>query len=390
MGTTTGFRIDHCSFNNLNDDAVYIYNAACGVIDHCSFYNLQGDAAHGICIYHDQWANQTLGDGSWDTPVEWGTTNAVYIEDCTGTNTILTGWAMLDSFGGAHFVFRHNTVVNGFISNHGTESTGLDRGARSMEVYYNNFIHTNEYVTAVCFRSGTGVIWSNTTLGFENMATASNYRCTDYYNYWGASDGTNGLDLDQSATNQPLLTVTHTGPNNSTALVVSNANWTANQWVGYSVIDMNTLGTTNFGMIRSNNATTAYLCLPEIHTPTVFNAGDVIQFYKVVAALDMPGMGLSGVLNRDPKTSYPLPPWPSQTAEPIYCWGNNVNGGVSAVTSSYPIVANGTNIINGVAKPGYIPLTYPHPLALIGTNNAIVPDQTPPAAPTNLRIATSP
>jgi hypothetical protein len=389
MGTTTGFRVDHCAFNNLNDDAVYAYNASCGVIDHCTFYNLLGDASHAVCVFHDVWANQTFGDGSWDTPVEWGTTNAVYVEDCAFTNTIDPSWACLDSFGGAHWVFRHNTVYNGYVCNHGTESTGIDRGTRSEEVYLNTFIHTSNFTTVVCFRSGTGVIWSNTATGFYNMATVNNYRCSDYFPYWGAADGTNALDSNANA-GTPVLTVTHTGPNNSTALVVSNANWTTNQWVGFSVIDTNILGTTNFGLINSNSANTVYLVIPQISPRTMFNTGDTVQFFQISQALDMPGTGLSAPLNRAPKTSYPLPPWPSQAIEPIYCWGNSLNGSVGTIGSAYPIITEGTYFFDGVAKPGYTPLTYPHPLVLIGTNSITVPTETPPAAPTNLRIATSP
>jgi hypothetical protein len=388
MGTTTGFRIDHCAFNNINDDAIYIYNAACGVIDHCTFYNLQGQAAHGICINHENWANQTFGDGAWDTPEDWGTTNSVYIEDCAGTNTLLSSWAMVDSFGGAHYVFRHNNVFHGYVCNHGTESTGLDRGTRSEEVYLNTFIHSN-FVTAACFRSGTGVVWSNTAVGFTYIATVNSYRCSDFYNYWGAADGTNELDLD-ATTNTPILVVTHTGPNNSTALIVSNANWAPNQWVGYSVIDVTEPGVTNFGMINSNNATTAYLVIPEIHQSTVFNTGDTVQFYQVNQALDMPGTSTTAVLNRNPKSGQPLAPWPSQTIEPVYSWGNTVNGAVGGVTTAFPVLMQGTYFINGTPKPGYIPLTYPHPLTLIGTTNAATPAETPPSAPTNLRIATSP
>jgi hypothetical protein len=174
-------------------------------------------------------------------------------------------------------------------------------------------------------------------------------------------------------------------------LVVSNANWTVNQWLGYSVIDINTVGNTNFGLINSNTATTACLVIPQISPRTVFNTGDTVQFYQISQALDMPGCGLSAALNRDPKTNYPLPPWPTEAIEPIYCWGNTVNGAVGSIASAYPVITAGTFYFNGVAKPGYVPLTYPHPLVSSGgTTNIAAPTELPPAPPTNLRVASSP
>jgi hypothetical protein len=383
MGTTTGCRVDHCSFNNLNDDAIYYYNAACGVVDHCSFYNLQGVEGHALVIMHESWANQSFGDGSWDTPVQWGTTNAVYIEDCGFTNTFSAtgGWAWIDSFAGAHWVFRHNFVLNGFLCNHGTESTGLFRGTRSEEVYLNTFIQSNIYANTVSFRSGSGVLWSNTAVGYQSLANLHNYRCSDYFPYWGAADGTNVLDSNTN-NSASLFTVTHTGANNSTVLVVSNANWIPNQWAGYSVIDINTPGTTNFGMIYSNSVTSAYLQGPQVHTSTMFNTGDVVRFYLVAHALDMPGSGPCAALTRDPNTFYPLAPWPSQAIEPVYAWGNTLDGTVGTLASPFPIISEGTYFFNGVAKPGYAPLTYPHPLTLVGSTLLAVA----PLPPTGLRV----
>ncbi len=378
FGYTTSFRVDNCAFNGIYNTGIYPWDAACGVIDHCVF-NLSGDP-HGIFIYHDKWANQTFGDGAWDTPVAWGTSNAVYIESCNFTNVTMYPWSCLDCFAGAHFVFRYNNVINGFVTTHGTESGGLYRSPRSFEIYCNNFVMSNAYPNALSFRGGTGVIFSNTARGYSEFGSVSAYRCSDNYQNWGAAQGTNTLDLIM--TNGPFLTVTHSGSNGSDFLQVSDANWTTNQWKGYSVIDTSEPnGTTNFGMIRSNNANTAYFVTPETHPMPVFHTGDVVNFYKVIWARDMPGMSTGPKVPRNPTTFVPVLPWPPQTIEPIYCWSNIFDGKVGDLVPNYPVLVEGIHWTNGVVKPGYIPLVYPHPL---------VTGVSVPLPPSNLRVATGP
>jgi hypothetical protein len=271
-----------------------------------------------------------------------------------------SSWAVVDSFCGARWVFRHNTVTNGWISNHGTESTANFRGTRSCEIYMNTFSNPN-WINAIEFRSATGVVWSNTASGYRILCRLSNYRDLDGFKFWGAANGTN--PLDKNAPDGPFLTVTHTGKNHSEELVVADANWTANQWAGYSAIDQNEQGVTNFGTIYSNTATTAYLMGPAAHPHTVFNTGDTVKFYKVIDALDMPGMGQCGPLKRDSQGS-PSGPWPNQTIEPVYAWGNTLNGAKTGVTTINPVIVPEVQFLNDTVKPGYTPLPYPHPLTL--------------------------
>jgi hypothetical protein len=378
FGYTTAFRVDNCAFNGIYNTGIYPWDAACGVIDHCVF-NLSGDP-HGIFIYHDKWANGTFGDGAWDTPVAWGSSNAVYVESCAFTNNSVYPWSVLDCFAGAHFVFRYNTVVNGFVTDHGTESGGLYRGPRSFEVYGNTFLMSNDYPNALSFRGGTGVIWSNTAKGYTEFGSLSAYRCSDIYQNWGAAQGTNTLDM--CATNGPFLTVTHTGTNKSPMLVVSGANWSINQWKGYSVIDISEPGaSTNFAMIRSNNATTACFITPETRGNTVFNNGDTVVFYQVLGARDMPGMSTGPPVTRNSTTFVPILPWPAQQIEPIYCWNNTLDGVPANLVANYPVIVQGIHWTNGVVKPGYIPLIFPHPL---------ISGVTIPLPPSNLRVAGSP
>jgi hypothetical protein len=357
-GSTTEFRIDHCGFFQLLNRGISTWESTCGVIDHCVF-NLQGQS-YALLIHHELWAGQTFGDGSWDTPAGWGTSNAVYIEDCVFSNTTKVPWSAVDSYSGARWVFRHNKVLNANMVTHGTESTGLNRGARFCEIYLNECRDEKHWPNMIKLRSASAVIWSNTASGYRVLCVPDDYRNTDFLGFWGAANGINLLDKNEPG---PILVVTHTGPAGSTNLIVAGADWKVNQWAGYSVIDINTQGTTNFGIIYSNTATEAYLSDPQVHKPTVFNTGDTIQFYKVVAALDMPGMGMSAKLSRG-AGSKPLPPWPNQQIEPIYSWGNTLNGADGGVTPRIAILVEGVHFFNDTPKPGYTPFTYPHPLTV--------------------------
>jgi hypothetical protein len=354
-GGTTGFRVDHCLFSQVVNNGVYAWDSTCGVIDHCVF-DMRGPA-HAICISHQLWAGKTFGDGSWDTPAGWGTGDAVYIEDCDFNNTSKLPWAAVDSFSGARWVFRHNKVLNANIVTHGTESTGLNRGARYVEIYLNEFRDPNGWANTIKLRSASAVIWSNTASGYRVLCSPEDYRTTDTLGTWGAADGTNPLDKNEPG---PVMVVTHTGRAGSPVLAVAGANWKDNQWVGYSVIDVTDH---QFGIIISNNAAEAFLGEPERHKPTVFNTGDTVQFYKVVAALDMPGMGMSDKLSRNIENK-PRPPWPNQQIEPIYSWGNTLNGVDAGVVPRSPIMLEGVHYFNDTPKPGYTPFTYPHPLAV--------------------------
>jgi hypothetical protein len=354
-GSTTSFRVDHCGFTDLRNDAVFVWDSACGVIDHCVFH-MHGPP-NAVDVSHQLWAGQMYGDGSWDTPVEWGSSNAVYIEDCVFSNETRWPWAVLDSFYGARWVFRHNEVFNGNLVTHGTESSALSRGARSCEVYLNQFRDTNNWPNAIKLRSATAVIWSNTASGYRTFCFPENFRNTDAYKFWGPANGKNPLDKNEPG---PIQVVTHTGPLKSQKLVVSGANWKSNEWVGFSVIDVTHH---QFGLIRSNSATEAYLAEPEAHEPTVFNTGDRVEFYKIIAALDMPGMGLCDKLKRGAE-GQPLPPWPNQQIEPIYSWSNTLNGANAKIVVVGKVMLRGVHYFDDTPKPGYTPLTYPHPLAM--------------------------
>jgi hypothetical protein len=75
-----------------------------------------------------------------------------------------------------------------------------------------------------------------------------------------------------------------------------------------------------------------------------------------------------------------------QLLEPVYAWGNTLNGKEVGVAvqdlggRSFDHMKDGRDFINGTPRPGYRPYTYPHPLR----------SQWPPASPADTQKPTSP
>jgi hypothetical protein len=388
-------RIDHCSFTNVADVIVYWYGSAFGLIDHC-YYTVStsvNDAFTYVGLLtwnHDIYG---LGDQSWMTSSGLGTSNAVFIENCSFYNdnsVYICCPGLTDSAGGGRWVFRYNFCTNFHIACHGTESGGSQRGTRLAEVYCNTFINSNTFANMFQYRAGTGVVFSNICYGFGEVASLDQYRTETFTPlFWSGAQGTNQFDL-QTSTNA-LFDVTNTSTNGSYTLVVSNATWTANQYIGYSVIDLNTNYnyTTNFGIISSNTSTTAYF-VPSPKDPSYmsFQTGDVCEFHKITAVLDMPGMGFCTNQIGRISTVNPAPNgvWPGQAIEPIYSWSNTLSASASGssptdggLVPNIGLITNGVHFFNDIQKPGYVPFTYPHPLSLIGTT--LYPPLNPRVAP---------
>jgi len=346
FGASKMVRVDNCRFEIEHNRGMYIWEQVCGVIDNCIFDMTDNQA---MVIFHNTWDNQSWGDGSFSTPVDWGGTNSMYIEACTFTKE--PNGAVIDSFAGARYVLRHNSFINSFAASHGTESTQRYRGMRAIEVYMNTFQDDSNLARPIDFRSGTGVLWSNIVSGYASFATLVNYRSTDAYAPWGAADGQNAWDL-----NQPGIagSGTHRGTNATTILRVPGAGWTADQWKGHTFLNTTTL---KAGLCFSNSSEFAFFVNPVIGSNRLlFSDGESFQIRKVRHALDMPGMGQSNLL---PATAG----WPNQQVEPIYEWGNRLNGGDGDISTAYHVMRAGEHFFNDTVKPNYVPLVYPHPLA---------------------------
>jgi hypothetical protein len=88
--------------------------------------------------------------------------------------------------------------------------------------------------------------------------------------------------------------------------------------------------------------------------------------------LDQIGRGAGNLISGD--APGPLA-WPQQASEPLYQWNNTFNGGPVNASSQNSSIQVSRDYFNNVAKPGYAPYTYPHPL----TNGGL-------PTPTNLQV----
>lgn len=412
----SSWRIDHNIFNGLYSKSIATYGSAFCVIDDNAFYE------RAISITDDSaYPNDGEGDFSWSQPPTYGlnSSNALYIENNYMTN--LEGYVAsvgaCDGSGGARMVFRYNTIWNDCFNNHGTETGGRVRGERSFEIYSNSFNFTPNDPNYPCFaammiRSGGGVIFGNTCTGYQALAAIRNFRSTDSFcGEWDPFCGADGLCPYDSNSPTLYLSGINSAPSGSTYLQVAGANWTPNQWTGYTLMNLNS---GLFSVVLSNTANTmTYIgSTPQTaslieHTVMTFNPGDPFQLHLVYAALDQPGRG-SGDLLQDEgletngvlftqllgefgefldqslaasgilitiDTNTGVPSYPNEALDPIYSWSNTVSsvwgqsGSLAEMSSLYPGIQQGRDFYNDTPKPGYTPFIYPHPLD-VNTNNS--------------------
>ena len=133
-----------------------------GLVDHCFF-----DTALG----HPGWQAINFGGNgflSFTNPIPYGTTNAVYVEDCYFRNRYFTnahtkgGNGFWDGYRGVQAVVRHS-IIDGD-ANTGTHGYDSDMiGCRTRETYLNIF--TNQTARSGLeidlVRSGSLLVWSN-------------------------------------------------------------------------------------------------------------------------------------------------------------------------------------------------------------------------------------
>jgi VCBS repeat-containing protein len=173
------------------------------------------------------------GDGTWASSAGLGTANAVFIED----NTFINCKHSVSSNNGSHIVVRYNLIqydINGqqALDTHGGY-WGSDCGTRAFE-FYNNTIELPDVAgseRAICIRGGEGVIFNNTTRGY------------DYAVLFRVEDG-------QTTTSYPLpyqpkkvyvwnntstgQNVGYSNVNNTTTYIKQNRDWFASAMSGYT------------------------------------------------------------------------------------------------------------------------------------------------------------
>lgn len=209
--SSSGFRVDHCDFQNLTKRGLEAYATATsyGVVDHCTFTKLSG-TPQGVSVFGD-------GDAAWNRPLGLGVEEAaVYVEDCTFTWPS-SGDSCVDIYSGGRLVFRHNVVTNCNIGSHGLDS-GAYRSAVSWEIYDNTSTVTTTLSRQFFFRGGTGVVYDNhitSSYGsISNNIEVTCYRATgtligdttySMYLPWGHVTGSNPYDGNTDSYGWPAL-----------------------------------------------------------------------------------------------------------------------------------------------------------------------------------------
>lgn len=202
-----GWRIDHIRFkyggSSSNTNAFVVIGVNWGLVDNCIFDTAGIGKGYAImtqyAYYQGEASLQPPNSGYYahSLPINLGTDEAIYIEDCTVNFTGAkqgTGSFVFNQAYGGNLVLRHNYIKGTYLQNHSARMN--DRGAVSFEIYNNNFLGDTFYRPAL-FRSGTGVIFNNTVSGYSgtNNFNIDNQRtCLEFTGTFDRCDGTNTYD----------------------------------------------------------------------------------------------------------------------------------------------------------------------------------------------------
>jgi hypothetical protein len=406
FGYSGQIHVANIFFQNVDCSAIRFNEGTYGCVDDCQFVETNYDIDQ---IYGENGAlggtagnSQGFGDEMWATPPYYGTTtNWIYIERCHFWCSQY--WFINDGCEGTKMVFRYNVSTNLVIQNHGTESSQRFRSLRAWEIYDNYITNTLGGDEPIQSRGGTGVIFSNDFENFAGFITLNTFRGSENFVAWGGANGQNPWDTNGII----VATGTDTGANGDYFLTDSTKNWTFNQLVGgwgtntdgaFEVVDVTQGGlapqplsqgysssTTiiNFGTIASNFEHTVYAVQAvNAQHPINWTNGDTYVIIFVPRMIDMTGVG-SGDLITDNAYGSGMPidsvtgktNWPNEVSEPLYQWGNTLNGvanaqiggntnfqNTPAALATAPIVIQGRDYLENTVKPGYAPLPFPHPL----------------------------
>lgn len=339
-GNCHNFRIHHCEFNNTDASGIQELisvgdendvDQQYGVIDNCALDNGRIVVRHG------------LGDKSWKENSAFGSADAVYIEDCTFTQSNGAFCNSIDSGNGGRYVFRHNSVKDNFLMAHsllnGSEAY-FCRGTRKWEIYENTIEALTNGMThyiAIALSGGTGVVFNNTVTNAvgvsdqwnEALSVDNNRTYVDDGHGPGLADGSN--IIDGNAAHDATCTGAHSGANDAAGLTCAGKTWTPSAYVGMYIYNL-TDGSK--GEITANAATTVTATLSG-GTDNNWDTGDTFKITNGYPACDQIGRGIDASL-----TPAALPPYDSsyqpQALEPMYAWSNTLDAAQKGV-----VVVNG-------------------------------------------------
>lgn len=208
-GGASGWRINgnYFYFNGATGKAVIGITANSS--SHTLYGLLDGNVFKNVYLYFS--GGSTAADNSWKAAPQWGTNNAVFVENnhFDHSDRSLVSVA-IDSQNGGRFTVRYNIFDNVYIMAHAFQQASV-RGARSYEIYNNYF--RNTFSTSVSapyyayFRAGSAVVTRNKVAGgwSWNPGSSLGHVGLDNRRSWfdsytdgtlGRCDGTNTLDMN--------------------------------------------------------------------------------------------------------------------------------------------------------------------------------------------------
>jgi len=409
IGGKGQIRFDHSHFQNAGVGSSEIfgiaYNGITGVYDHNLADLTVGGVDQMLRVFNgDVMFGDTSGNGngSWANPTNWGSSNALFLE-----NNTFNGGISNDCSHGGREVFRHNTFNQSSIQTHEMEGDG--RGCRSTEVYQNTFNgavgDTITSFTALGCRMGPCLMWGNVSNNMENLIAIQHDRTNGHPFYtspngfgycgtngtiagpsnWDFSQGTNGYPcLDQPARGQSDL-LSGNFPNKCDATLPSstpgacgsgnfNGTWPHNklepiyEWLNQFQVGQGS------GWVRAIYDVTTPL------TGAFTQNQDYFQYTLSWNGSAFTGTAFNGTVG----TGSGL-----LSARPSTCTAGPGGAKFTSPTGSYGVaywatdtstlyICTATNTWTAV----YSPYTYPHPLV-----SGTAPTSSGPTAPTNLTAA---
>jgi len=330
---TALFRIDNCKFTVNSGYAILVWGLSYGLIDNNTFITTVDHSF--IDLYSD---NRT----SWGRASSLGTNKAVYIEDCTFTNSAVSGnYRTVTTDAGVRFVFRYNTVTNQALDAHGYCGNGL-AGTMSFEIYNNTWLVTSgtSMFRWIFLRSGTGVVYNN---AMTNNGTISRHIDMTEYRLAGVDSCTGAAKT--CCTSYPCLDQIGRG--------TDQALDPAYFW---------------------NNTVNEVAAVVSVN-PVIDSAWKVSTVYSqdyYVVPIVSNGYYYSATTGGTSSSSEPS--WPTTIGQTV---GDNSITWINMcqILNISSVIQINRDYFVDVAKPNYTPYVYPHPLAVT------------PQPPANLKIS---
>ena len=410
------FRAHHYHFkNSLAGGVLTMLNDGYGLVDHYLVDDTNSsDPATPINVGGDF---PTHGYLNWNDPTNFGSNQAIYIEDSEANSVAANAEGFFDAYYGCKIVVRYTTINGNQMGGwHGTDS-GHYRGCVLGEIYNNTITNNSSQREDVLnTRSGTLLFFNNAVNGSAgwNSISLQYYRISGdpatQKTAWGAAGaGLNWTPISIASTNIlsdiNTLNAADWQPNHSYSSGAAVGPLSNNEGQGSGVGGFNFQstgactsggsypgswnqtvgGTTSDGSCTWTNVGGGTMANPGGAGFCTANPDTAAMLSSVCSAL-VPGDTATRYFDNNGGT-YPFRDQPgrvhNQVLAPNYAWGNSGSALPSPLLitdeSTTNVVQSGRDYFNNTAMPGYTPYTYPHPL---NTSTGTPPQA--PAPPANV------